>query len=174
MAKQRYVNTKLWRDTWVTDLDATEKLLFLYLLTNPNTNIAGIYEISLRQIALDTNIDQEAIKRLFGRFSDVRKVFWERGWIVIPNFIKHQSLNPKIAKGIRTELDAIPNWLRAQLDNEMDPKYIPFDRLLIGYDSLSHSNSNSNSNLNTNSNAAKAARGQEMLDLTLPDGDQGK
>ena len=35
MAKQRYINTKFWRDSYIEDLDPIEKLLFLYLLSNP-------------------------------------------------------------------------------------------------------------------------------------------
>lgn len=137
MAKQRYINTKVWTDGWFMDLDATEKLLFLYLLTNPNTNIAGVYEISMRQIAFDTNIDQEALKRLFGRFEDAGKVYFELGWVVIKNFVKHQSRNPKVDIGIRAELDSVPAWLKQRLTDKED-------RLYIAYDSLVHSNLNSN------------------------------
>jgi hypothetical protein len=67
MAKQRYINTKFWRDSYIEDLDPTEKLLFLYLLTNPDTNICGVYELPLKIIAADTGIDKEMVKKLLNR-----------------------------------------------------------------------------------------------------------
>ena len=69
MAKNRYIDTKFWTDTYITNLDPIEKLLFLYALTNPHTNIAGIYEISIKQIAFDTGIDKEMVEKIFQRFS---------------------------------------------------------------------------------------------------------
>jgi len=46
MAKNRYINTKFWDDPFIAELSIKEKLLYLYLITNPLTNAAGIYEIS--------------------------------------------------------------------------------------------------------------------------------
>ena len=55
------VNTKFWDDTYIVTLDPIEKLLYLYFLTNPLTNICGIYEIQLRRVAFDTGIDKEVV-----------------------------------------------------------------------------------------------------------------
>ena len=41
--KQRYINTKFWDDNYVIQLDPSEKLMFIYFITNPLTNICGIY-----------------------------------------------------------------------------------------------------------------------------------
>ncbi len=54
LAKQRIVNTKFWDDSYITRLTPTEKLLFLYLITNPLTNISGVYELPLKRVAFDT------------------------------------------------------------------------------------------------------------------------
>jgi len=42
VGKQRIVNTKFRGDSFSTSLAPTEKLLFLYLLTNPLTNLSGV------------------------------------------------------------------------------------------------------------------------------------
>ena len=73
MAKERYINTKFWDDSYIVKLDPIEKLLFIYLLTNPLTNICGIYEVSLRRIAFDTGIEEEVILTLLRRFEEKRK-----------------------------------------------------------------------------------------------------
>src|SRR5436309_789071 len=62
MATQRLVNTNFWKDTYIIDLDPTQKLLFLYFLTSPRTSLAGVYEISLREAAFDTGIDRDMVE----------------------------------------------------------------------------------------------------------------
>ena len=105
MAKQRYINTKFWDDSYIVGLDPTEKLLFLYLLTNPLTNVAGIYEISLRRIAFDTGIESMAANSILKRFRKEKKIYYLDGWIVVVNFPKHQEYhkNPKIKNLINYE-----------------------------------------------------------------------
>ncbi len=104
MAKQRYVNTKFWTDPYVSDLDPSEKLLFLYFMTNHLTNISGIYEVTIRQVAFDTGIDKSMVMKILNRFEKDDKIIYRNGWIAIKNFIKHQTLNPKIKIGIEIEL----------------------------------------------------------------------
>jgi len=45
MNKLRCVNTKFWEDPFVEELNATGKLIFLYLITNPLTNLYYIVKI---------------------------------------------------------------------------------------------------------------------------------
>ena len=96
MAKQRYINTKFWRDSYIEDLDPIEKLLFLYLLSNPDTNISGIYEIPLKIIAVDTGIEKSMVKKLLDRFEQDEKIMYRDGWVAFKNFTLHQTINPKI------------------------------------------------------------------------------
>lgn len=142
MASQRYLNTKFWDDTYIIELDPSEKLIYIYLLTNPLTNIAGIYEISLRRISLDTGIDSEMIKKILDRFQDADKIMYVDGILAIKNFIKHQKANPKIVTGIESIKKTSPEWAIEFIE----------DRLCIGYDSLSHVNTNTNDNNNFNDN----------------------
>ena len=112
MAKQRYVNTKFWDDSYIVNLDPLEKFLYLYCITNPLTNISGVYEIAIKRIALDTGIDKDMIVKLLNRFTDDNKVYYKDGWIVIRNFIKHQNYkNPKILKAIEDNLSLAPDNL---------------------------------------------------------------
>ena len=122
MAKQRYVNTHFWDDKFIIELEPLERLLFLYCLTNPLTNILGAYEISLRRIAFDTGLDNDMVVRTFQRFEVAGKMYYRNGWLVITNFIKHQSLNPKIVSGIRNELANIPKELVELVNFEYEPK----------------------------------------------------
>ena len=119
MAKNRIVNTKFWDDSYIIDLDPIEKLLFLYLLTNPLTNIAGIYEVQNRRIAFDTGIDKEMVEKILGRFERDGKIVRKGDWLFIKNFIKNQSLNPSVLSGIRKELSNLPIDFLEQLGDSL-------------------------------------------------------
>lgn len=138
MAKIRVINTRFWIDDYTSNLDPIEKLVFLYFLTNPMTDICGIYEIPLKIIAVETGIDREMVLKILGRFERDDKIFYENGWVAIKNFKKHQTLNPKVIIGIENGLSKAPKSL--------------LGKLCIDYNSLSHLNSNLNPNLNSNLN----------------------
>jgi hypothetical protein len=143
VAKQRIVNTKFWDDSYIAGLSPTEKLLFLYLITNPLTNISGVYELPIKRAAFDVGIGVKEVETVFQRFEADGKVHRLGTWVGITNFIKHQSLNPKIRTGIAGELKRAPKEL-------VDRLSIDYQNLCIAYDSLSHLNSNSNTNSNSN------------------------
>lgn len=127
MAKKRYINTKFWSDNYISDLDPIEKLLFMYFLTNPFTDICGIYEISMKQVALDTGIDkQEMIPKIVNRFSRDGKIFYIDGWVYVKNFAKHQAINDKIKIGIKRSIKDVPVKIMSKIS-----------QLDIDYDSLS-------------------------------------
>lgn len=152
MAKQRYINTKFWDDTYIITLDPIEKLLFIYFLTNPLTNICGGYEMNLRRASLDTGIDEQVIKTIIGRFSAEGKIFFIDGWVIIRNFIKHQSDGMKIMAGIRLAINEIPSQIRERV------------KIAYGYDmdELLDTNTNTNNNSNTNSNSKSLDTFQEF------------
>jgi DNA-binding MarR family transcriptional regulator len=108
VAKQRIVNTKFWDDSYITRLTPTEKLLFLYLLTNPLTNISGVYELPAKRVAFDTGISLEKAAAIVKKLEQDGKLVAVDGWVGIVNFIRHQTLNPKVKQGIRLELKRAP------------------------------------------------------------------
>jgi len=153
MAKQRIVNTRYWDDSYVARMSPNEKLCFLYLLTNPLTTIAGVYELSLKRAAFDVGLSMKEIGKIFDQLEKDGKIIRENDWIAIVNFIRHQSLNPKVRRGIEIELEKAPRSLVERLNPDFDILLEPMDR-------LSHSNSNLNSknNLNPSSNATQGGK----------------
>lgn len=141
MSKQRYLNTKFWDDSYIINKNPIAKLLFIYLLTNPLTNICGIYEISLRRIIFDTGIDKEMIEKILKRFEEDGKIKYKNGWVAIKKFTKYQKNNPKINRGIEILLKEVPKELMGWIN-------IDKNRLSIDYRSLSHPNTNLNTNTN--------------------------
>lgn len=115
MKKNRYVNTRFWDDSYIFRLGPNEKLLFLYLLTNPLTNIAGVYEIVPQRIANDTGLPPEDIAMFLDRLEANGKIARHGDWIGISNFARHQKPTPNIRKGIAKALDEAPPQLSDKL-----------------------------------------------------------
>lgn len=120
MAKNRMLNTKFWSDNYISDLDPSEKLLFLYFITNPYTNICGIYEITLKQIALDTGFDKEMVLKILNRFKEDNKIYYINGWICVKNFTKHQKASGNVKLGVEKGLIDVPEQVMAKIRQLLD------------------------------------------------------
>ena len=151
MAKQRIINTRFWDDSYIVSLTPNEKLLFLYLLTNPLTNIAGVYELPLRRVAFDIASSERETRTTLQKFQHDGKVVMADGWIGIVNFIRYQTLNPKVKLGIVSELKKAPKSL-------VDSLSIDYQALSIADESLSHLNLNSNINSNVQIDSLSAGK----------------
>jgi hypothetical protein len=114
-AKTRQIQTKFWSDPYIQELSHEEKLLFLYLFTNEHTNISGVYEITIQTIANETCLEKERIKKVLDKFSDDKKIYYNTNYIVLVNFIKNQTLNPSVVKGINRELANLPQEINKLL-----------------------------------------------------------
>jgi len=133
MATQRYISTSFWDDAWVQSIDPSEKLLYLYLMTSPLTNIAGIYKITDKRIHDDTGFNIDMVHKLLDRFAKARKAYREGEYIIIPTWPKHQKWQdkPTIETGIRKVLAELPNSIR---DKAIKVGYLyPIDTVPISY-----------------------------------------
>ena len=96
MALYRHVYLKFWKDDKVMELfSVEEKLLFLFLLTNPNTTQIGVYKILPKEIAFMTGIDEEEVSIMLELFEKEYKL------------IKYNKLTHEIA---------IVHWARYNLN----------------------------------------------------------
>ena len=158
MANYRQIHTKIWRDNWFLELDADEKLLFIYLFSNDNSNLAGIYELSERIVQLETGLDKTRIREILNKFELANKVHFQDGIVWIVNMQKyHSNAGKTIKKNIDDIVMSIPDCKikqtycitnGIQLENTSSmPHIYPIDTL-----SYSKSNSNSESKSKSNSN----------------------
>ena len=111
MSSQRYVSTSFWNDPWILDeCTSDERYVYLYLLTSPNSNIAGIYELSLRTAELHTGYDRDQLKRIMERFAEAKKAHYYNGYVIIPKWPTHQrwQQRSKIRDGIVAVLQGLP------------------------------------------------------------------
>lgn len=107
MSSSRSVDTYFWSDPWVQRATVAQRYLFLYFLTNPLANIAGIYEITDRQIIADTGIPEEDLALLLDQFRKEKKIFRWGDWVILKNWPKHQTKSPKVLAGIERVLEEL-------------------------------------------------------------------
>lgn len=156
MALYRTIQMSFWTDIKISETFTPEdKYFYLYLFTNPHTNLAGCYEISIRQAAIDTGYSKDTIERLFRRFSDVHKVAFyssETHEVLLVNWHKYNwTSSEKYRKPLETQIRNIKNesfreYLYKLFENE--------DRVSIPYqypiDTICIDTSNANTITNTN------------------------
>lgn len=114
-SKHRLIDTKFWNDEYILNLLPDEKLLFIYFLTTPQTNISGLYECPIKIISLHTGFDKDNLAVMLTRFEP--KIYYINGWVYVRNFIKHQSSSSEtVLKGIDEELAKAPPRIRRRVD----------------------------------------------------------
>lgn len=150
MANYRQIHTQIWRDNWFLELKPDEKLLFIYLFSNDNTNLAGIYEIHEAIIALETGLRLTRIREILSKLEASNKVHYGGGVVWIVNMRKyHSNASEKIQKNIDDAIFDIQ-------DGEIKKRYCIANGITLEntvsipypypMDTVSHSKSNSNSN----------------------------
>lgn len=104
MATYRTVYLSYWTDSKVEDdFTPEDKYFYLYILTNPHTNLCGCYEISMSSMTKETGYNEGSIKRLLDRMENVHQVLQydkETKEVFIPKWGKYNWANsPKTIQG---------------------------------------------------------------------------
>lgn len=133
MADFRNIHTRIWVDSWFSELGQDEKLLFIYLFSNPNASVCGMYEMPKRNMSLDTGIPINRVSEILNTFSAAGKVHYENGIVWVVNLKKYNDSgnSVKIVTRIEKDLAALP-------DCELKRKYfesqnIPYPETQIPY-----------------------------------------
>lgn len=113
MAIYRQVDMKFWTDTKVIETFSTdEKLMYLYLLTNPHTNLAGCYEIGFKTISFESgfsvktseNLVRSLIQKNLIRYSE------ETDELLVIKWHKYNwTQSEKFRKPLLAQIDEIKN-----------------------------------------------------------------
>jgi hypothetical protein len=112
MAIYRTVSLSFWTDTKVIDdFTPEDRYFYLYLFTNPHTNLAGCYEVSTKQMAYETGYSKETVEGLLVRFSEVHGVCEyssETKEVLLLNWHKYNWTNSeKFRKPLKKEIENI-------------------------------------------------------------------
>lgn len=129
MAFYRNVSMSFWTDSKVDDdFTPEDKYFYLYLLTNPHTNICGCYEISMKQMERESGYNADTVKRLLNRMEKTHNVIRyssDTKEVLIVNWGKYNwSESEKVKKAVTAVAEHIKH--------EPFKRYV-MDRVCIGY-----------------------------------------
>ena len=105
MAIYRQIYLTFWTDTKVVnDFTPEDKYFYLYLMTNPHTNLCGCYEVSIKQMAWETGDNEDTVSRLIERFTTTHNIIRyskETREVLVLNWHKYNwTKSPKLVKSI--------------------------------------------------------------------------
>lgn len=114
MAIYRTIQMSFWTDTKVVDdFTPEDRYFYLYLLTNPHTNLAGCYELSLKQASDETGYNKEVIANLLERFEKVHETIrYSKSTkeVLILNWGKFNwTKSQSFQKPLQAEIEAVKN-----------------------------------------------------------------
>ena len=102
MATYRTIRMSFWNDPAIESLPPADKLLYLYLFTCPHANNLGVLSVSLRKMAFETGLSEDAIQRGLAAFESSGRIVRDGGHVWVCGFIRHQcSTSPKILTSLR-------------------------------------------------------------------------
>ena len=112
MSNYRNISLSFWTDSKVDDeFTPEDKYFYLYLLTNPHTNICGCYEISMKAMERETGYNSDTINRLIKRMSELHNVIRYSKTtkeILVLNWSKYNwSSSDKVIKAVKSVAEYI-------------------------------------------------------------------
>ena len=134
MAIYRNISLTFWEDVKVVDdFTPEDRYFYLYLLTNPHTNLLGCYQLSFRQMVNETGYNRDSIEKLIKRMEENHNVIQfdkETSEIHIKKWHKYNwTKSDKLLKSVEKLIPTIKSdFLRQQLQEKFK-KYT----VLIGY-----------------------------------------
>lgn len=118
--KTRILHTKIWKDTYFSSLTDKQARVFLFLLTNDNVNMHGIYELNDMEIKLWCQIKTDKQLALIKqKFEEDQRFFFPKGWVIINNHGKYNTYGngEKQEVSYRKEYEQIPQYVLDYKDN---------------------------------------------------------
>lgn len=157
MAIYRNVSLSFWEDIKIVDdFTPEDKYFYLYLLTNPHTNLLGCYQISFKQMTNETGYNKDTIEKLIDRMASKHKVIefdFETNEVFIKKWYKYNwTRSDKLLKNV----EKLIQYIKSDIFKENMLKLVEKYRVSIGYlypmhTSVSVSDLN-NININNNNN----------------------
>lgn len=112
MAIYRNVHISFWSDPKVVDdFTPEDRYFYIYLITNPHTNLCGCYEVSMKQMSDELGYNKETIEKLIDRFHKVHGVLdynKQTKEMLLYNWSKYNwTKSPKLQASLSKEIPKV-------------------------------------------------------------------
>ena len=93
MGKRTWIDSDIWNDT--DGLNNQEQVVYLWLLTNSQRNIAGYYKVNLRYMALDLHASEARLEKMLCK----EQKYWvfdkDTCQVLIPKFTRYNIVKSR-------------------------------------------------------------------------------
>jgi len=124
----KLIRDSYWTDPKVNELNPYEKLIFLYLISNPHVHFSGVYYLPKKIISIETGISNRCVEKSLDVLIKKNFVNYNSNTIWVKNMLKHQ-----VKEGIpnRLQLEGIKNHLKSLHNSILVNEFIDFYKLPI-------------------------------------------
>lgn len=100
MATYRQIHVRMWKDQWFLGLKPLWKLLFVYLFSNEEAHLSGVYELPFRAMVFETGLGPKLIREALAYFQACGKVWYEEetGQVFVRNLMRYNAPNVMSAR----------------------------------------------------------------------------
>lgn len=115
--KTRIIHTKFWKDGKVRKLSKNARLLFIFILSCEEINIAGCFELLDDEIKLRTGLTNKELQNAKLELQKISRIRFMDGWIYVINASKYNNYrkSPKNEIAYQKELKLIPQEIQDSL-----------------------------------------------------------
>lgn len=103
MATKQLIETNIWKDKWFLALSPDKQRLFLYLVTGPDTNPAGLFELD--RILIVHGLRIKNYKKLLKEMTPKVKYDSDNDIVWIVKYYFKNSRGPKMKKAVENALN---------------------------------------------------------------------
>jgi hypothetical protein len=105
----RVIDTRIWTDPEVKALSVTEKLVFVYLITNQHTHVSGIYYLPKPFISHELGISNSTVTKALDTLSRGYLCFYDTPTEVVwvKNLLRFQGRGSKIVASVAKQLESL-------------------------------------------------------------------
>lgn len=134
MAIYRNVSLSFWEDIKIVDdFTPEDRYFYLYLLTNPHTNLLGCYQVSFKQMVNETGYNKDTVEKIIDRMINIHNVIKfdkKTNEVFIKNWYKYNwTKSDKLLKKVEKLIQHVKS---KELIKELDIIFNKY-RVLIGY-----------------------------------------
>jgi len=125
----------MWRKSTFRQLSSDARYLYLFLMTGPETNLAGLVMYAVDEITGHTGLTEGRVLKAMAELVDTDRILWDQAasLVFVIRWIKHNPLkSPQQIKGAVGQLSAYENHPFHEIATSALSGGLP-DRVLIGY-----------------------------------------
>ena len=117
----RPIDARFWTDPKIRELNLADRHAFLYLLTNPHTNMLGLYRLPLPYMADDLQQSLNTCRTVVERLSNANLIVYDQpnGMVFVRHFLKYNLIkgNNREAGAVNKLQELPPTSLLTKLQN---------------------------------------------------------